>query len=110
MSDQQTDLAQDLNFDDFNLSEAPQTDTTESQNRDSAPRYDLQQDSNAESPLDKMRKMSLFSRIPVTLTLEVASVEISLAELDRLAGEPLDVLVNGTLIAHGEVVACIMYA
>ena len=25
-------------------------------------------------------------------------------ELDRLAGEPLDVLVNGTLIAHGEVV------
>ena len=25
-------------------------------------------------------------------------------ELERLAGEPLDVLVNGTLIAHGEVV------
>ena len=25
-------------------------------------------------------------------------------ELDRMAGEPLDVLVNGTLIAHGEVV------
>jgi flagellar motor switch protein FliN/FliY len=25
-------------------------------------------------------------------------------ELDRLAGEPLDVLVNGTLVAHGEVV------
>ena len=28
----------------------------------------------------------------------------SVVELDRLAGEPLDVLVNGTLIAHGEVV------
>ena len=27
-----------------------------------------------------------------------------MVELDRLAGEPLDVLVNGTLIAHGEVV------
>ena len=27
-----------------------------------------------------------------------------LVQLDRLAGEPLDVLVNGTLIAHGEVV------
>ena len=25
-------------------------------------------------------------------------------ELDRLAGEPMDVLVNGTLIAQGEVV------
>jgi flagellar motor switch protein FliN/FliY len=28
----------------------------------------------------------------------------SVIELDRLAGEPLDVLVNGTLIAHAEVV------
>jgi len=28
----------------------------------------------------------------------------SVIELDRMAGEPLDVLVNGTLIAHGEVV------
>ena len=28
----------------------------------------------------------------------------SIVELDRLAGEPLDVLVNGTLIARGEVV------
>jgi flagellar motor switch protein FliN/FliY len=28
----------------------------------------------------------------------------SVVELDRLAGEPLDVLVNGTLIARGEVV------
>ena len=28
----------------------------------------------------------------------------SVIELDRVAGESLDVLVNGTLIAHGEVV------
>jgi flagellar motor switch protein FliN/FliY len=28
----------------------------------------------------------------------------SVIELDRMAGEPLDVLVNDTLIAHGEVV------
>ncbi len=28
----------------------------------------------------------------------------SVVELDRFAGEPMDVLVNGTLIAHGEVV------
>jgi len=53
--------------------------------------------------------------IPVTLTMEVGSTKInirnllqlnqgSVIELDRLAGEPLDVLVNGTLIAHGEVV------
>lgn len=53
--------------------------------------------------------------IPVTISMEVGSTEISIrnllqlnqgsvVELDRLAGEPLDVLVNGTLIAHGEVV------
>lgn len=28
----------------------------------------------------------------------------SIVELEKLAGEPLDVLVNGTLVAHGEVV------
>ena len=53
--------------------------------------------------------------IPVSISMEVGSTEISIrnllqlnqgsvVELDRLAGEPLDVLVNGTLIAQGEVV------
>lgn len=53
--------------------------------------------------------------IPVMISMEVGSTEInirnllqlnqgSVIELDRLAGEPLDVLVNGTLVAHGEVV------
>lgn len=53
--------------------------------------------------------------IPVTISMEVGNTAIpirnllqlnqgSVVELDRLAGEPLDVLVNGTLIAHGEVV------
>ena len=53
--------------------------------------------------------------IPVMLAVEIGSTEVSIrnllqlnqgsvVELDRLAGEPLNVLVNGTLIAHGEVV------
>lgn len=53
--------------------------------------------------------------IPVKISMEVGSTSIpirkllqlnqgSVVELERLAGEPLDVLVNGTLIAHGEVV------
>lgn len=53
--------------------------------------------------------------IPVRISMEVGSTAItirnllqlnqgSVIELDRLAGEALDVLVNGTLIAHGEVV------
>ena len=53
--------------------------------------------------------------IPVTLSMEIGRTRIpirnllqlnqgSVVELDRLAGEPLDVFANGTLIAHGEVV------
>ncbi|MEA3406342.1 MAG: flagellar motor switch protein FliN [Pseudomonadota bacterium] len=53
--------------------------------------------------------------IPVTLQLEIGRTKVSIrnllsytqgsvVEMDRLAGEPLDLLVNGTLIAHGEVV------
>ncbi len=53
--------------------------------------------------------------IPVSLSMEIGRTRInirnllqlnqgSVIELDRLAGEPMDVLVNGTLIAHGEVV------
>lgn len=53
--------------------------------------------------------------IPVTLSMEIGRTELpiqnllqlnqgSVVELDRMAGEPMDVLINGTLIAHGEVV------
>lgn len=53
--------------------------------------------------------------VPVTLSLEVGRAQMSVGrllrlsqgsvvELDRSAGEPLDVLVNGTLVAHGEIV------
>ncbi len=60
-------------------------------------------------------KMDVILDIPVSLSLEVGRTQIpirsllqltqgSVIELDRLAGEPLDVMVNGTLIAHGEVV------
>lgn len=53
--------------------------------------------------------------VDVTLELEVGRTSLSVrdllqlnqgsvVELDRLAGEPLDVLVNGTLVAHGDVV------
>lgn len=66
---------------------------------------------------EKAHKLSLFHRIPVTLTLEVASTEMSLAELmsinntsvvelNKLAGEPLDIKVNGILFGKAEVVVC----
>ncbi|OAJ34862.1 flagellar motor switch protein FliN [Piscirickettsia salmonis] len=53
--------------------------------------------------------------LPVTISMQVGGANISIrnllqlnqgsvVELDRYAGEPLDVRVNGTLVAHGEVV------
>lgn len=60
-------------------------------------------------------KMDLILDIPVTVTVEIGRTKMTIRNLlqlnqggivalDRLAGEPLDVLVNGTLVAHGEVV------
>ncbi len=60
-------------------------------------------------------KLDVILDIPVTIAMEIGRADISIrnllklnqgsvVELDRLAGEPMDVLVNGTLVAHGEVV------
>ena len=60
-------------------------------------------------------RLDMILDIPVQLTVELGRTKIpirnllqlaqgSVVELDRLAGEPLDVLVNGCLIAQGEVV------
>lgn len=59
--------------------------------------------------------LDLIMDVRLVLTLEVGRTRLSVrnllaltqgsvVELDKLAGEPLDVLVNGTLVAHGEVV------
>ncbi len=64
---------------------------------------------------EEKRKLDAILDIPVTISMEVGRSNISIrnllqlnqgsvVELDRVAGESLDVLVNGTLIAHGEVV------
>ncbi|HIF9064885.1 TPA: flagellar motor switch protein FliN [Photobacterium damselae] len=64
---------------------------------------------------DERRKLDSILDIPVTISMEVGRTQISIrnllqlnqgsvVELDRVAGESLDVMVNGTLIAHGEVV------
>lgn len=64
---------------------------------------------------DENPDLDVILDIPVKISMEVGGTSItirnllqlnqgSVVELDRFAGEPLDVLVNGTLIAHGEVV------
>lgn len=69
----------------------------------------------APAPKSPKQDLSLFGNIPVKVTLEVASVEVSLKELldvdansviqlDKVAGEPLDMKVNGAPFAKAEVV------
>ena len=59
--------------------------------------------------------LEVILEVPVTLSMEVGRTRIpirnllqlnqgSVVELERVAGDPLDVFVNGTLVAHGEVV------
>lgn len=60
-------------------------------------------------------KLDVVLDIPITIAMEIGRTKLSIrnllqlnqgsvVELDRFAGEPMDVLVNGTLVAHGEVV------
>ncbi|MEX1221300.1 MAG: flagellar motor switch protein FliN [Idiomarina sp.] len=76
---------------------------------------ELVDDENREITSGEKRKLDAILDIPVTISMEVGRSQISIrnllqlnqgsvVELERVAGEPLDVLVNGTLIAHGEVV------
>lgn len=80
------------------ISDLPQLDSLEDESA-----------SNYENDLD------VILDIPITLSVEIGRTELSIrkllslnqgsvVELDRLAGEPLDIKVNGTLVAHGEVV------
>lgn len=76
-------------------------------------------DDLVESPTTGRRQedmnLDVLLDVPVTIAMEIGRTRInirnllqltqgSVVELDRLAGEPMDVLVNGTLVAHGEVV------
>lgn len=81
-----------------------------------AQRAQFQTFDNGQEPMPEGDvKLDNILDVPVTLSLEVGRTRIpirsllqlnqgSVVELDRAAGEPLDVYANGTLVAHGEVV------
>src|SRR3954469_14791530 len=67
------------------------------------------------APMSHEGKLDVILDVPVVLSLEVGRTRLpirsllqlnqgSVVELERAAGEALDVFVNGTLVAHGEVV------
>lgn len=75
----------------------------------------FQEFSGRSSPTETHNDIDFILDIPVQLTVELGRTKIaiknllqlaqgSVVELDGLAGEPMDVLVNGCLIAQGEVV------
>jgi flagellar motor switch protein FliN/FliY len=89
-------------------------DDVQAQTEEAAQRVELDELKDESTPITDP-KLDVILDIPVHLTMEVGGTEIairnllqlsqgSVIELDRVAGEPLDVKVNGTLIAHGEVV------
>lgn len=80
-----------------------------------APVEDFQNEGTGAALIDPDSSLDVILDIPVSMSMEIGRTQMairnllqlnqgSVVELDRLAGEPLDVLVNGTLIAHGEVV------
>ncbi|ABX86581.1 flagellar motor switch protein FliN [Yersinia pestis] len=114
MTDQQIELNNDLDFT-LALDESAISPTEHFDSVINSPEIINTPEKTATKTDEQKRKMSLFSRIPVTLTLEVASVEIPLSELltvnndsvielDKLAGEPLDIQVNGIMFGQAEVV------
>ena len=79
-----------------------------------AAEFDSLEDTSS-GPAAEEENLDVILDIPVTISMEIGRTSISIrnllqlnqgsvVELDRLAGEPMDVLVNGTLVAHGEVV------
>lgn len=114
--DQAESAAQEGADDDWAAAMAEQADSEEEQAEAvQANTPDLQELQDESSPGGQVPDLGVVMDIPVTISMEVGATAItirnllqlsqgSVVELDRLAGEPLDVLVNGKLIAHGEVV------
>ena len=108
------DNDEDLSMWDEALDEQAEASAEKSKDAEAIELEELTEDG---SPItgEEKRKLDTILDIPVTISMEVGRSNISIrnllqlnqgsvVELDRVAGEALDVLVNGTLIAHGEVV------
>jgi flagellar motor switch protein FliN/FliY len=68
-----------------------------------------------QTPADQQRRLELLLDVPLDLSVELGRTRMtiqdllglgpgSVLELDKIAGEPLDILVNGRLVARGEAV------
>ena len=110
-----SDDSEDLGMWDEAMDEQAASEAADAESAEDAQPVEL--DELEETPItgEEKRKLDAILDIPVTISMEVGRSHISIrnllqlnqgsvVELDRVAGEALDVMVNGTLIAHGEVV------
>lgn len=92
--------------------DAEASDSSDNSDLPEAPLQNLQADNTANG---EPANLEAILDIPVSLSVQIGQTKISIknllqlnqgsvVELERLAGEPLDVMVNNTLVAHGEVV------
>jgi len=115
-------MSDDENNETENTEISPEADAEPTATEDyaAAPLKDLSADSPSTSstaPImdDQDINLDVILDVPITISVEIGRTQVpirdllrysqgSVIELDRLVSEPLDVLVNNTLIAHGEVV------
>lgn len=118
MSDEENEIGTDDAGSDWaaaleEQSDSENTGLAASNNYESAEFQNLEDESSGKNGIDV--NLDVILDVPVSISMEIGRTQInirnllqlnqgSVVELDRLAGEPMDVLVNGTLIAHGEVV------
>ncbi|MEI7973771.1 MAG: flagellar motor switch protein FliN, partial [Bdellovibrio sp.] len=85
------------------------------ENAEKAPEPELQAAVAAADPIESGRNLQLIMDIPLRVTVELGHTKMpvsellnlgqgSVVELSKLAGEPMEVLVNDKLIARGEAV------
>ncbi|MBL8470546.1 MAG: flagellar motor switch protein FliN [Rhodocyclaceae bacterium] len=114
MTDAATTDEQQISEDDWAAAMAEQGDTEPAQ-PSVQPAQIFQQFGDAANKPSQIHDFEMILDIPVHLTVELGRTRISIrnllqlahgsvVELEGLAGEPMDVLINGTLIAQGEVV------
>ncbi|MBV1875439.1 MAG: flagellar motor switch protein FliN [Cycloclasticus sp.] len=108
-----SDLGEELNEQTDN--DADWGETSSEQDNTEAAAFAPISDTSSSMGIDSEINLDVILDVPVTVSMEVGNTKISIRnllqlnqgsviELDRLAGEPMDVLVNKTLIARGEVV------
>lgn len=111
----ETSTAEEGMGDDWADAMSEQADAESANVNDALPEAPLQNLQEDNTGTGESANLEAILDIPVTLSVQIGQTKISIknllqlnqgsvVELERLAGEPLDVMVNNTLVAHGEIV------